>query len=59
MAQWVGLHASTSEGLGLIPGWETKTLQAVRGSQKKKRMFICTIYAVIHEIRGLGDLTVL
>ena len=22
MVQWLGLHASTAEGTGLIPGWE-------------------------------------
>ena len=35
--QWLGLCAFTAEGLGSIPGWETKFLQATRHSQKKKK----------------------
>ena len=34
--QWLGLRASTAVDTGSIPGWGTKTLQAVWRSQKKK-----------------------
>ena len=27
VVQWLGLHASTAEGLGVIPGWGTKIPQ--------------------------------
>ena len=36
MVQGLGLHASTTEGTGLIPGLGTKILHASRRSQKKK-----------------------
>ena len=36
MVQGLGLHASTTEGIGLIPGLGTKILHASRRSQKKK-----------------------
>ena len=36
VGQWLGLHASTARGPGLIPGWGTKILQAVWCGQKKK-----------------------
>ena len=35
--QWLRLCASTGGGASLIPGWETKILQAVRSSQKVKK----------------------
>ena len=35
--QWLGLHAFTAEGMGLIPGWGTKIPQAVWYSKKKKK----------------------
>ena len=28
VVKWLGLCASTAEGTGLTPGWETKILQA-------------------------------
>ena len=34
--QWLELHASTAGGIGSIPSWGTKILQAARHSQKKK-----------------------
>ena len=38
MVQWLGLCASTAEGMGLIAGRETKILQAAqRGKKKKER----------------------
>ena len=37
MAQWLDSHAFTAEGTGLIPGQETKILQATWWSQKKKK----------------------
>ena len=39
LAQWLGLHASTAVGTGLIPGWRTKILKATwpRGKKKKKQ----------------------
>lgn len=36
MVQGLGLHASTTEGTGLIPGLGTKILHASWRSQKKK-----------------------
>ena len=36
MVQWLGLHASTVGGPGLIPGQGTKILQAAWCGQKKK-----------------------
>ena len=36
MIQWLGLHALTAKGLGLIPGWGTKIPQAACYSQKIK-----------------------
>ena len=34
MVQWLGLHASTAEGPGSVPGWGTKILHATWLSQK-------------------------
>ena len=42
--QWLGLHARTAGGTGLIPGWGPKILQAGRHDQKRKQ---CTMYKVI------------
>ena len=36
MVQWLGLYSFTAEGVGSIPGWGTKILQAVWCSQKIK-----------------------
>lgn len=36
MVQWLGLHAVTAKGPGLIPGQGIKILQSVRHSQKKR-----------------------
>ena len=36
MVQWLGLHASTPEGMGSIPGRGIKFLQVSGPSQKKK-----------------------
>ena len=38
-SQWLGLHASTTGGTSLIPGWGTKILQATWCDQTKKRVF--------------------
>ena len=35
VVQWLRLCASTSVGMGLIPGWGTKILHATRLGQKK------------------------
>ena len=35
MVQWLGLHASTAEATGSIPGPGTKTPQAIGCGQKK------------------------
>ena len=35
--QWLGLHASTVGGLGLIPGQGTKIPQAVQQGKRKKK----------------------
>ena len=35
--QWLGRHAFTAEGMGLIPDQETKISQGVQCSQKKKK----------------------
>ena len=34
--QWLRLHASSARGMGLIPGWGTKTPHAMSCSQKMK-----------------------
>ena len=34
--QWLGLYASIARGVGLIPGWGTKTPHAMWCSQKMK-----------------------
>ena len=34
---WLGLHALSAEGLGLISDWETEIPQAERCDQKKKK----------------------
>ena len=34
MAQWLGLH-SRSGGVGVIPGWGTKVLQAACAAPRK------------------------
>ena len=38
--QWLGRHAFTAEGMGLIPDQETKISQGVQCSQKKKKSLI-------------------
>ena len=38
--QWLGLRAFTAEGPGSIPGRGTKIPQALRGSQKKKKIYV-------------------
>ena len=37
--QWLGLHASTAGGTGLIPGQGTKILRAMQCSQKEEKNF--------------------
>ena len=37
MVQWLGLHASTAGGTGLMPGQGTKILQVTWQGQKKKK----------------------
>ena len=37
VVQWLGLHASTAGGVGLIPSWGTKTPHAMRHGQKKRK----------------------
>ena len=36
MVQWLGLSSFTAKGLGLIPGWGTKTPQVMQCDQKSK-----------------------
>ena len=36
LVQWLGLHASTAKGMGVIPGWGTWIPYAAWHSQKKK-----------------------
>jgi len=36
VVQWLGIHASTAEGTGSIPGQETKRPRATQCTQKKK-----------------------
>ena len=38
VVQWLGLCAFITEGLGSVPGWGTKILQAVQCGQKKKKV---------------------
>ena len=40
VVQWLGLHAPTAGGTGLIPSWGTKILQTLWYSQKKKKIYI-------------------
>lgn len=35
--QWLRLCAPSEEGMGIIPGWGTKVLHAIRCSQKEKK----------------------
>ena len=37
VVQWLRLFTSTAEGMGLIPGWGTKILNALWHSKKKKK----------------------
>ena len=41
VVQWLGKHAFTAESMDLIPGRETKILQATRPKQKKKKKKKC------------------
>ena len=43
--QWLGFHACTAEGSGLIPGWGTKIPQAAQHSQKKEQLIPFTLCA--------------
>ena len=36
VVQWLGLHPSTTRGMGSIPGWGTKILHAMQQKKKKK-----------------------
>ena len=36
VAQWLGLLASTLEGMGIVSGWGTKIPQTMQHGQKKK-----------------------
>ena len=47
--QWLGLHASTAGGAGLIPGWGTKILHAMRHSRKKRKKKKKTISEHVRE----------
>ena len=38
VVQWLRLHASTSRGMGLIPGWGTKIPYTVDKKKKKKKI---------------------
>ena len=46
MVQWLGLCASTAEGMGAIPGQATKILHAV---WPKKKKVLATIEKAFHE----------
>ena len=36
VVQWLGLCAFITEGLGSVPGWGTKILQAIQCGQKNR-----------------------
>ena len=36
VVQWLGLHPSTTRGMGSIPGWGTKILHDARHGQNNK-----------------------
>ena len=42
VVQWVRLHASTTEGTGLIPGWGTKIPHATQPNNNNKLKIKCT-----------------
>ena len=42
VVHWLRHHTFTAEDTGLIPGWGTKILHALRYSQKKREQFIGT-----------------
>ena len=40
VVQWLGLRAFTAKGVGSVPGWEIKILQAMQyGQTEKKKIF--------------------
>ena len=51
MVQWLGLHASSAEGSGLVPGWGTKIPTCLGAPPKKKKVFLNYINVNI-ESRG-------
>ena len=44
VVQWLELRAFTAMGLGLIPGWGTKIMQAVWHSTARKKKYQLTIF---------------
>ena len=44
VVQWLRLHTSNAEGMGLIPGQGTKIPHATWCSQKKKKKSIVIMY---------------
>ena len=44
MVQWLELHVSTAGGSGLIPDWETKTLQTIQYDQNSFYYFQNSLY---------------
>ena len=44
VGQWLELRAFTAMGLGLIPGWGTKIMQAVWHSTARKKKYQLTIF---------------
>ena len=49
--QWLGPHAFTAKGVGSIPSWETKILQALWLGQEKERKKTLCIYLCIERER--------
>ena len=40
VVEWLGLHAFTAEGAGLIPGWGIRIPQATQRGQKEKKTWM-------------------
>ena len=51
VVQWLRLLTSTSEGMGLIPGWGTKILHALWHSKKKKENVGCRAILIIRRTK--------
>ena len=45
--QWLRHHTSTARGMGLIPGWGTKIMQAIQPPTQKRTK--CEKIVVLHQ----------